>query len=746
MAAIVFIRNPLNVRDRELHQVEPGTTAGDWLLANYPAGFGVPVRHFHNGGELEAYGADGELNPDYLELELKAGDVDVLALAPAGFVAPILISALITAAITSAVSLALTLFFKKPEAPAFAKQAESQVSPVYDVSSSQNSARLGEPVPVIYGRVLHTPDYAAQPYNFYTSFDQSQNLDLLLCLGIGEVTVNRVFIGDTDVSSLTPGQIMWQVIPPSVHRQQEGNIAFLPGYFTNVISSPEVGSQELKQAGDLMGPFVLSGNQQKGNYAAIDVEFPQGLYQRVNGPDAWWVPTGVVMQITFFEVDVYGQIIPGTEIAFDQPVVDHRYNPLRYTFYFNLPRVAAWAVQLYRYTPTEPNGGETNLFTWKAARLYIPASPNPVYGQTTLLAVRINATAVTNGQQLIKVDLTRKLPPLGIGAPVETQSPVDAFADIYTNADYGAARPAAELDGPRLAALKPYYGGYQFNAVFTNKTTVWEALSNALQGVAGAPLPLGALMSIAQDGIKPIRSMLWTEQNIKRDSFKLTYSFDNLAAPDCVQVEYRNPVNFNPAYVQYPTTGAFPDKVVLFGCTDYTHASQFARLSWQRRQLSRRLVEFDTELEGLIPYPGERVAINHQLAHWGLSGMVIFFDAAHNQVQLDKDLPWLDTPGPFVMAFRSELGGMSDIVSVRRGALDNVAVLEADPWNGADGWRTLATQEPTHFAWGQGATVVRDFILTEVTPRDPGTVAIQGVRYDPNVYANTLTFLAFPVP
>jgi hypothetical protein len=45
--------------------------------------------------------------------------------------------------------------------------ADQSPASVYNVSTSANQARLGQPIPVIYGRQPVFPDYAAQPYIEY---------------------------------------------------------------------------------------------------------------------------------------------------------------------------------------------------------------------------------------------------------------------------------------------------------------------------------------------------------------------------------------------------------------------------------------------------------------------------------------------------------------------------------------------------------------------------------------------------
>jgi hypothetical protein len=262
-------------------------------------------------------------------------------------------------------------------------------------------------------------------------------------------------------------------------------------------------------------------------------------------------------------------------------------------------------------------------------------------------------------------------------------------------------------------------------------------------------LPIGGYMSLAQDGVRPVRSMLFSEQNITRGTFNLSYHFEQTGAADGIEIEYVDKETWAPAYVRYPASSLSPDRMNLFGCSDKLQAQQFARLQWQRRQMLRRLVEFSTELEGLIPYPAERIAVAHSLPRWGVSGIVANVEAGGLSIMLDRVLPWDEVAPPWYMAFRDQYSGASAVVEVDRHINGpHWAVLLSQPWP-TNEWIIGQRQEQTQFVWGPGDTVVKDFTLTALAPKGgPGatTVAISGVVYDPDVYVGTLNFLQYPVP
>lgn len=750
MASLIFVKNPLSPFDRETFELADGARPIDWLLEHYPpeaGGCGGAVIHLHNGRRIDVD------DDDYLNLPVAPNDVVTLAVNPG--LEAFLISlgvALIVAALSIAVQL---LFFAKPKPPAFTAADNAEPSPVYSVRSSQNVARLGEPIPVPYGNVLHTPDIASQPYNFYLNGNQ-QYLDMLLCLGQGNFTVQQILVGDTDVNDIADAAVQVHIAPPSEHAQAIGNLGavFAPGptFRENVLTSAEVGEQEFFTTGDNFGWFRMGKSGQIGRYLQVDISWPRGLYRLDTSGTTW--DTSVQFDVQLVQADANGNPIAGTEQShsFTQFTLSGQ-NPLAVTYDVDAGSAAMWLVKIVRNTTQYPTGGEINTFTWAALKMNVVTTAGaPAYGNVTLLCVRFRATAVSSSaNNQIRVRLQRNLPPLGSGAPVATNSPADAFVDILTNLDYGARRPLSEVDTTRLAALKSFWalGGhsYEFNGIYTGRTTIWEALTDTLQGVGAAPLPLGALMSAAQDGIKNVRTMMFSDQNIGQDSFRLSYSFDREGDNDGVEIEYRNPLTFAPAFARWPALSGDPDKVTLFGCTDARQAGEFARLMWQRRSGNRRTVTFETEMEGLIPILGERSAISHTLPRWGQSGRVV--GVAGLTITLDRKLLW-DDPilvPPYVISFRDELGGISNVVQCTRGPTDDVAILASDPWAGTgQTWSLALTQELTHFAFGDSTHSVKDFILTNLAPKDNKRVEVGGVYYDPAVYSGTFAFLAYPVP
>lgn len=764
MATLVLLKNPLTPQTREHHQLAAGTPVIDWLQEHHPAGFGMPIRFYVNNQEMAV---------DDLDYAVKDEDVAVIALMPAE---PATLTAIAVSLLISAILSVTTYFVMQAFMPKESTKNSKSTS-VYDVSSDQNAAKLGDPIPVVYGSVLMTPDYISQPYVFYDwaqgSFNSQkyngvQYLDLLLCCGQGNVDIANIYLADTDASTPDADVITWQAFTPAQHASTMGSIAsamasVAPGFHENIVTSPEVSNQEFSKTNDAAGYFATCKPGQKGRYFQIDIIFPGGQTNPTDGGNIKGRTT---------QFDVYWQELDDNDTAVGSPSSirvtassqaatsassptmstfttagsenDEKNRscisaPIRRSYRIDAGSSKRWAVKIVRYT-NEPNGTDgpngTDRFIWTGLKLFADYPTTPVYGDVTLLAVRVKASQGIGSDASIRIRVraNRRLPPPAGGTEVATTSGAYAFADIYKNTTYGAARPTSELDTATLNALHTKWGSYQFNHVFRERITVWEALRTVTIPFAAEPLPIGASMSVAQDGVNNIRSALFTDANIVSNTINVGYSFDEEGASDGVEVEYLSAKDGKQLYSLYPSTALRPDRYTIAGITVTAHADQLARLIWQRSRGQRKRITFDTELEGLILQLGDRIGVSHNVMKWGDGGSIIAVNGLN--ITADHALDW--SAGGEKVVLRKTDGGVTDPISVARGIDDRVMVLASSPGITIN---VDNNYEYTSFAFGTVTNLVRDFIVTATKPTGGNVVTVEAANYEPNIFNSTMTFL-----
>jgi hypothetical protein len=823
---IALLPNPLDMANRTVWAARPGAPFIDWLQCHYPDGFGAGITLARNGHVVPIADADFITAP---------GDVVTIIVHPGHpGLGALILKAVITAAISAAASLVFNLIFSKPRAPS--SQQLPQPDPIYSITGAQNAARVGDPVPALYGHMLTTPDFAAQPYTYFDA--NNQYIAQILVIGWGEYDLNDVRVGDTPVSALQSDALTYWHMGPGDHAQTMGRIEAATGVMENVVTSPEVSSQEFSQAppvsgnvfeasqlvatfvapnridnvvigplnnvtgydwlqvsgtdlndrtysvagyspgqdgntwtvivnentivaenfeggtrtfimrwfnstdtANLAGPFITAKPGAVGDRIMCDFVFPQGLYD-VNQSTGAMTYMSATFEIQYQPVDDAGNPLAGWT-AYPVSLSRATTTPVRVTYTINVP-AARYRVQVLQTSPPPPSGGAQANFNWTALKMRLQNVPGPVYGQTTLLVVRVRATNGISAQasSRITADVTRRLPALGVGALRATRDPADAFVDIYTNPLYGAQRPLSEVDTAELARLQAHWAGRAFfDGGFAQKSTIWEALGIVMQTAGAAPLPLGQLMSAAQDGVKALRTQLYSDANMDKGTLTIGYSFDKPGDYDGVRVEYRDPATWNPLYVQWPDAAVDPDAVQLFGCADAGQALGFARLLWQKRQGQRKSATFDTDLEGLLPRLGDRVAIAVQLPRWGVAGVVSSVDGL--TLRLDAPVDWTAPEGGYFAVLRNEWGAPSQPIAISpSGRTPFEIVLAAAPPFALYG---TGGQEPTHYAVGTAIQQVADFTVANIAHKGGAAVTIEALSYDPNTYAGTLPWLVEPI-
>jgi hypothetical protein len=234
MAEVVVLLNPLDVSRRRRGQIPDGVPLLAWVDEHEPALGAITRAVYVNGHPCT--------NASYLT---HPHDEVLVAYAP-GTLAAVGYYVL-QAVIAFAIGYVLSKLFA-PTKPAAANTP--QASQVYGIAPPQNAARLGQPIPVVYGSVITLPDFAAQPFVRYSATND-QYLYALLCVGQGDHDVTEMLFGDTSAGTLakpvfTPDVLQWRVYQPADHNSSYGVIeGQITGFAENMVTSPAVGDQEL---------------------------------------------------------------------------------------------------------------------------------------------------------------------------------------------------------------------------------------------------------------------------------------------------------------------------------------------------------------------------------------------------------------------------------------------------------------------------------------------------------------------
>jgi sulfur carrier protein ThiS len=582
-------------------------------------------------------------------------------------------------------------------------------SPTYSLTAQGNEARLGQPIPVLYGRHLIYPDLASRPYQEFAGGEQY--LYQLHVIGQGEFELEQVRIEDTPIASFD--EVTYEVVGPG------GSVTL---FETDVITAPEVAGQELLSTADgggFVGPFTANPAATQAGNLGIDVIFPRGLYYANDGGG---------LDARSIQWDVQARSIDDDGVATGAwtTLASETYSAAtntaqRQSFKYQV-NPGRYEVRLQRLDAKDASSRAGHEIRWGALRAYLTGTPD--FGDITLLAVKIRATdnLSQRSSRMINCIVIRKIPAwdpvTGWSAPVPTRSIAWAFADAC-RATYGAKLADARIDLNALSALDQVWSGRgdEFNGIFDSSMTVWEALIRIARCGRAVPVLQGGVVRIFRDSAQTLPIAMFGPRNIVKGSFKIQYIMPGEETADAVTVTFFNARTWKPDEVTAALPGSAiekPAKVSLFGCTGEAQATREGLYMAADNRYRRKLVTWSTELEGMIPTYGDLVAVTHDMPHWGQGGEVVAWDDPAEVLTLSEPLTWEADAGHYV-ALRRRDGSLAGpfLVEAVAGNDRQVHLLEAidiTPY-------TDASEERTHFAFGAGEAWGAKARVIAVKPR-----------------------------
>lgn len=632
-------------------------------------------------------------------------------------------------AISVAGSLLINAVLPLPKA---ALGSSDNTSTNYGIAPSANTARLGEPIPVQYGRFNVTPNYAAQPYTEYDGSNQ-QTLFSLLCITQGSLAIEAIRIGDTPIDNFA--EVKYEVIEPG------GTVTLFPD---NVVTSDAVAGIELKapgDGGDWAGPFVTNPAGTTTTQLAFDLGYPQGLYRLNKDGKDRTANSPWIVQVQ--KIDDSGNPI-GAWVTLEQANdwLDDK-TPGIYTTHRYTVAAGRYQARARKLAPASMDGTVVNTLYWMGLRAYLPS--HRTYGDVTLLAVQIRATNNLNGAtaKSINVTGTRKLPiwnGASWSAPVATRSIAWAAADVLRNATYGRGWADNRINLEELRQLDAVWSarGDEFNGVFDTRTTLWDALTTVVRCGRALPMYYAGVVEIIRDQPQTLNKLTVVPDNITQGGFSTQYNFPTPDTPDYVVVTYTDPDTWKPATVDCALTGSLkqtPKNVTMMGCTSRDQAFREGMYMAADNRDRRNLTTLALELDGNIPRYGDLISVSHDTPAWGLSGTVADYDADSQVLTLTEPVQWWPDQNHYVL-LRNRNGSGNGPYRVIAGADAFHVVLQGlTPEQKASIYVSDGvTEEPTVYQFGPGTQYAKPFLVTAARPDQSGHVQLTLANYAESVY------------
>ena len=718
-ASVAIVHNPFRPEiNREMYPVYDVISIREWLNNQGITEFDVPTICLVNGSPvlrsdwqatlieaktvitfiaLPQGGGGGGKNP--LRTVLMLAVLIAAPYAGAALASTLGVTSTIGASLlTAGVALAGTTLVNvlvpppRPNLPTIGNMAGSNPSPTYSLQAQGNSARIGQPIATIYGRHIIYPDFGATPYTEYVNNEQF--LHQLHVIGHGEYDIEQIRIEDTPISSFE--EITSNIIPPG------GTVTLFPA---DVVTAPEIAGQELLSTADgggFIGPFVANPAETVADTIAIDVIMPRGLFFTEN--DGSLSAKTITWRVEARTIDDAGTATGSFVTLATESHTAADNTPQRLTFKYPVTS-GRYEVQIIRTDTKDTSTRAAHELRWEGLKAQLTGTFTA--DGVTLLALKMRATdnLSQRSSRLINCIVQRKLPIWdavnGFSTPQVTRSIVWAMVDAL-RAEYGAKLVDSRIDLAELVALDIILTsrGDFFDGVFDQKLTVWEALTKIGRCGRSVPYLQGGIVRVVRDEPKTIPIALFGPRNIVKNSLKIQFIMPGEDTADAVTVEFFNGTTWKPDEVTVSLAGSTeeqPAKVALFGCTDKNQATREGLYMAAANRYRRRMIVFQTELEGLIPTYGDLIAITHDMPSWGEGGDVI--DYTGPILKLSEPVTFIAGQTHFI-ALRIRDGTLSGPWEVTAGASADEVLLVAGPLDFAP--LTGTSEERTHFAFGVG--------------------------------------------
>ena len=607
-----------------------------------------------------------------------------------------------------------------------------QSSPTYSSTGfQQNTARLDQPIPVLYGRHMIVPDYIMPPYARYVG--NKQYIHTFLAVTQGRCNIEAVRIGETPISSYA-SIVTEQVEPGEVPDPDIVDTRFLP---CRDIAQVELPATNDTGGNAWKGPYIANPPGTVIDYAELDFIAPRGLYAYTGGGFAG---RSAIVEIEAQQIDAQGDAI-GAWTAIDIETHSAADNaPQRYTHGYDLPTAGRWQFRTRRTNAKDMSASSGDQIDWAGLRGRLTTTRS--YAGLTGIAVRMEATGDLNGQtsRQVNVIATRLLPTWNGEAmndeEVPTRSLCDAFVDIAHNEVYGAGQPYSRIDLAGIYSSSPEFEsrGWSFDFVFDQSVTCWEALARVARASIAERVVQGGKLRLVRDVPVVAPAMMFTPRNIRPGSFSRQYKLPDETTADMVIGIYMNPNSWKPATVKEAFDDSPRRNPATIQFHGVTYRPQARAMAWYRireNRYRRGITSLGTEMEGFMVLYGDGCAVSHDMPAWGQSAEVIEWDAAMRAMILTDGLDW-SAGGAHYVAISQPNGTVAGPFAAVDGGDDGTRLIV-----GVGTLPRILTdgkQERTKIMFGPGENYARRLKAIAVQPRDETTVDLVMIDDDPRMY------------
>jgi hypothetical protein len=620
------------------------------------------------------------------------------------------------------------------------------------IRGSKNTARPYGSVPVLFGRHLVTPDFAAAPYVDITGNDEY--LVQLFCAGYNNMIIEpgSFKLGDTKLIELSATKDIEAILAgtdPLIRMEllSGGDTGTL---YPRRVKPVEVNRQIKQYLDDGSSGAAVVTTPEDTTRITVNLAFPQGLFgvNKSGGVETIWLYVKLWIKKADEDDSAY---VPFGTIGGSDLVGNNSRSALYYAVSKDV-EAGSWTVKV------ENGGAYNNTAEYRYDALYVlsvnalqdgrPVAAG-VQDKLQLLAVRIKATDRLSGIiDNFNFIAQAQLPVYtGAGAgsgpafwhAASTKNPASALLYALQGAINRKPVDDAFIDWRALETFYAWCGDHHYycSAVLSDKVTLMELLTQICYTARAIPVKRDGLFSLVQDSARGAPVQLLTPKNTIDYSetlgfadippaLEMRFVDESSGWQDEVRVVYDTPSG-----EKEDTDPADFQDAPLWGVTNARQAFLLGRYDYACMRLRPRRHTITLDIEYLISFKGAWVKYSGDTAlsgaAWGRIAEVRQTGDFITELTLDE-MVRMEAGKTYRIRIRTAQNAQHEYAVIFDGTATNSIRLE-DPVPASDG-----IQAGNIYAFGVVGAVTLDLLIVDIDPVDDASARLTCVDYAPDIF------------
>lgn len=494
---------------------------------------------------------------------------------------------------------------------------DNSASPTYALSGGRNRARLYEPIPLVFGELRYTPDYASLPYTIFEGEDQY--LYSVFHAGINCGSVSSLRIGKTAIENYAGVSTRSDGISEMTQEPLEG-----------------WGNVDTIAGGELVGagPYVTRTSSVGTIVLQVDIE---GSLYAISASKGTVQSYGTNLYLDYRLVGA-GTWTPWFGSTDRLPVINASTKPVRRTLTLSVPE-GQYEVRIKKGEADESTTTRVNSFTWTSLKSV--QVDTGTYGGMGRYGLKIKASGQINGalDELNWIATAKPMPYWNGSAWVTATSRATGLSNpgaqmlLYMRGIYdddgkliaGMGLEDSQIDIEAMQGFMVWCDekGFTFDAVFDAPINHADLLDTIAAVGFGTHSWSGGKLGVswAADD-QPIEGVV-NMATMRARSFRVSYQ--TVETADGLEYAYydrdRDYV-WKTIRVSDPNSATVlnPSRINSVGVTSEAHAAILARFHMAQSLYQRKDIGFDTDLEHLTYRRNSVMMLTHDVTQWGYGG------------------------------------------------------------------------------------------------------------------------------